>query len=272
MAFGLVVNGDSNSLLFSTETDNLVFVGKATYSTVYTTAYTGEYQVYFGTTIYNRPWACLYEFTITLNSSVSAIMPFVWNPYGWRIGVINTYKVDSNTWRTLVASSTPSTGGSGNAPTIYVFARYYGSTLNYGNGINVFDSSGSVAFSTNTKPLLLKSIYSGSVGYSNLQAQSSGSMQYVGNSGSNTISSFSYAPIGGQKSITKPAIFFPSNQTAVGYNNVYFIFEYLAKYNTSNGNLVAEWSNVNQTFGSLSSSQSSSNIVNAMVIDGANYD
>jgi len=97
MTFGLNVNGDGNSLLFSTATDNLFFQGKATLAQIYDPN-TIDYVFYDNIwLLFNWPDANFYRFTINLPASTTSILPFIYNSIGKRVGIASVSKVSSTT-------------------------------------------------------------------------------------------------------------------------------------------------------------------------------
>lgn len=279
MTFGVTVNGDENRLLFSTDTSNLTYQGKASIYTIYnsqTYDYPSTYDT--GQTIYGMPGAVFYEYRITLNSSITSIMPFIYNSVNKRVSIISNRKLDSSTWEILtIACTNPNTTGvissSTYIPEVYVFASYMNTAVNTGNGINVFDASGNPVFTTNSKPLLIKAVYNGSVPYSNIK-RIPGQWNYIDVNGalfSKTITEIS--PTITPVSISKPAILFSSNQS-VAYNaaGIASVWELSAVYSSSTKNLGLEWTNVGSIYSGPSTQQSSAANFFSLIIDGAQYD
>jgi hypothetical protein len=252
MTFGLTVNGDGNSLLFSTATDNLFFQGKATLAQIYDPN-TIDYVFYDNIwLLFNWPDANFYRFTINLPASTTSILPFIYNSIGKRVGIASVSKVSSTTWDILVLACTnpnvsqPAISSSTYVPTIYVFSSYIDAAINTGNGINVFNESGQPIFTTNERPLILKALYSGNVPYSNLTAirEFGGNLSYVGNGPDRNSKYISYfSPLSISGSISKPAIFYSYGQTCtLGIT----IWECTAAFNSSTSQLAVEWAQVGQ--------------------------
>lgn len=250
MSQGIIVNGDGNKLLFSTETDNLSFQGKATY-----VAHSGlnvDYRTYSATVgvVFNWPTANLYAYDIALAAQIDTILPFVYNPIGKRVGILTTYKLDSTTWRIVILACTnPSDTGPANdpltyLPTVYVFANHISANVHTGYGINVFNQNSKPVFSTNSRPLLIRRMYSGGMPYSNLTVINENFFDpfYIGNSDNRFLKSrFGFAPFEVNSAIAKPAICFCGTQTAVG--SAFFLYLYFATayFVPASNNLVLEW-------------------------------
>lgn len=282
MTFGLVANGDNNSLLFSTDTDNLFFQGKATLLTSYTSQSIDYWNAESFGVLYNWPNANFYKFTITLPAETQSIIPFVYNSLGKRVSIVSSIKQNSTDWEILVVACTnpndslPRVSSTLYVPTIYVFSNYIDSSIYAGNGINVFDANGRPIFTTNEKPLLIKAAYAGNIPYSNLTSinEAGGNLRYIGN-GPNRFLKYKtfFDPISSVSSISKPSIFYSCNQTTVGtVNTERYIYESTASFSQSDSKLAIEWSFVGSTFGSLPTSQSTVTPFFALVIDGAQYD
>lgn len=277
MSNGIVVNGDGNSLLFSTDTDNLVFQGKAIFHKIYDSQ-TIDYTLFSPSTIlYNWPNATFYEYRIALPSSVNTIMPFIHNQINKRVALIELSKIDSTTWEMLFIACTnpnvsqPAISSTTNIPTIYVFSNYIDANLNVGNGINVYDGTGRAIFTTNERPLLIRASYSGTTPFSNLQAATGNGPDF------NQKYITSFAPMSTVGTISKPAIFFSSTQTTrrqQSGNPFARIWELTAAYDFSTKNLLLEWANIGQFFSSppVSTQQSSNVGFFGLIVDGANYD
>lgn len=281
MTFGLVANGDNNNLLFSTDTDNLFFQGKATIYQIYDSL-TIDYAAVDGYGVfYNRPSSVFYEYRITMPSSVESISAFVYNPVQKRTSVASIVKLDSTTWEIIVVACTnpnnsqPAISSSTYIPTIYVFSSYIDAVVNTGNGINVFDALGNVVFTTNERPLLIKAAYSGNIQYSNILRLQTESFTYVGNGPSQSNKTISwFNPLNTVSSITKPAVFFSCNQTAARRSIITVnVYEATARFDPSNNQLGIEWASPGQYFSQQDINQQSTvTPFFAFVIDGAQYD
>lgn len=284
MSNGIVVNGDGNSLVFSTDSDNLFFQGKATYTANYSQRPIDyeDFQGFWGV-LYNVPCCVFYEYIIDLPSSVNSILPFIYNPVGKRVSIVSLIKTSSVRWTIMIIATTnPNVSAPENSPTeyiptVYVFSDHIDAAVNTGYGINVFNSSGTPTFTTNEKPLLIKSLYTGNVPYSNLSIidDDRGSLRYYGNSPNRFVKSITwFSPLGTPTSITKPAIYYSCNQTCVGVlSPEKYIYESAAAFNPANSQLGIEWALVGYTFfGSLSPSQSTTSEFSAFIIDASQYD
>lgn len=277
MSSGIVVNGDGNSLLFSTDTDNLSYQGKATFYQVYQSSCI-DYTLFSPSTVlYNWPNAFFYEYRITLPAQVTSIMPFIYNQINKRVALINIRKLDSTTWEILAIACTnpnvsqPTIPTTQNIPTIYVFANYIDASTTSGNGISVYDGTGKAVFTTNERHLLLRATYSGTTPFSNLQASTGNGPDF------NQKYITSFAPMSTVGTISKPAIFFASTQTTrrqQSGNPFARIWELTAAYDFSTKNLLLEWANIGQFFSSppVSTQQSTDVSFFCLIADGANYD
>lgn len=279
MSNGIVVNGDGNSLLFSTETKGLFFEGKASFYQVYSSE-TADYQYNNDIgIIYSLPKIIFYEYRITLPSSVQTILPFIYNPVGKRVAIVNTRKLDSTTWEILtVACTNPNEGlpvisSTTYIPSIYVFSDTIDAAANVGNGINVFGASGNVVFTTNERPLIIKGYYSGQVPYSALVTSGA----YDGRNGPDrtlkTITWFN--PASSLPAISKPALYYSSNQTcrinSTGFIDVFDSTAVLEGGGT--GRLGIEWANSARFYSPGDPTQQSTvTPFFALLIDGAQYD
>lgn len=278
MSNGIVVNGDGNSLLFSTETDNLSYQGKASFFRVYQPDCI-DYTLFAPSTVlYNWPAAFFYEYRITLPAQVTSIMPFIYNQINKRVALINIRKLDSTTWEILAIACTnpnvsqPTIPTTQNIPTIYVFANYIDVSTTSGNGISVYDSTGKAVFTTNERHLLLRATYAGTTPFSNLQTNATANgpdfnQKYI----------TSFAPLSPVGTISKPAIFFASTQTTrLQPRSTIFarIWELTAAYDFATKNLLLEWANIGQFFSDppVSAQQSTNVSFFCLIADGANYD
>lgn len=283
MSQGIIVNGDDNSLLFSTDTDNLFFQGKATYISSYSDRYV-DYVTFsssFGI-LYNLPFLVFYEYTINMPESVTTILPFVHNSVGKRVSIVSIAKNTTTQWAILIVATTnpavsvPNNSPTAFIPTVYVFASYIDAAVNTGNGVNVFDSSGQVKFTTNERPLIIKAFYEGDNPPSNLTniREAGGNLFYVGNSSNRyakTITWFSSSNT--VPAIAKPAIFYSCSQTCVGRVTDRYIYESTAVFSPSTSQLGLEWACVDiSLFSSRPAVQSTANRFFAFIVDGAQYD
>jgi hypothetical protein len=287
MSYGMTVNGDDNRLLFSTNVNGMFFQGKATLFRIYpdpdtgtlvTTDYTTNQ--FTGEIIFSNPQAIIYEYRMTLPSSVTSIMPFIYNPVGKRVAILTIFKLSSTSWQIFTyACTNPNTTGyissSTNVPEIYVFSDFLSSPSNVGYGINTFNSNGEVTFSTNSKPLIFNALYNANVRYSDLTYNAT-SVAWIGNGPGSGFHISYHDSLLPASSISKPAVFFAGNQTARGRNpntGTVFVYEATARFLPSTRQLAIEWAQVARTF-SLSNvnEQSTSPQFTAMVIDAAQYD
>jgi hypothetical protein len=280
MTYGMVVNGENNRLLFSTNVNSMFFQGKATLHQIYSSV-TIDYMTntFTGATLFNYPEAAIYEFRITLPAGVSSILPFIYNSIGKRVAFLSIFKLTTTEWQMFVyACTNPNTTGSIspsiNVPTIYVFSDFMTGQSNTGYGINTFDSNGKISFSTNAKPLIFKSLYNGNVRFSDLTVIVNDGITYVGNGPIQQNISL-YNSVLPASSISKPAIFFAGNQTGrrSDANGVVYIYEATARFVPSTSQLAVEWAYIGSSF-SLQpvNQQSTSPPFTAMVIDAAQYD
>jgi hypothetical protein len=282
MAYGMNVNGDNNRLLFSTNVNGLFFQGKATLHQIFTTQTTDYvFSPGMGRILFDWCRAAIYEFRITLPSTVTSIMPFIHNTVGKRVAFLSIYKENSTVWSIILyACTNPNTTGAissaVNVPQVYVFSDFLAGTTNTGHGINTINESGKVTFSTNAKPLIFNALYNANIRFSNLVINQSFPFSWVGNGPAFT-QNISYhnslLPVAG---ISKPAIFFSGNQTARRNNPTFgdvFIGEATARFLPVTGQLAIEWAEIATSF-SLSNinQQSTSPPFTAMVIDAAQYD
>lgn len=281
MTHGIIVNGDDNSLLFSTEVDNMFFQGKATLASIYESQTIDYVQSASSGVIYGWPSAVFYEYNITLPSSVTSIMPFVYNSIQKRIGIVNVRKTSSTNWNILVFACTnpnnsqPAISSSTYTPVIYVFSNYVDAPVNIGTGINTFDSTGKVTFTTNERPLLIKGSYTGNVPYSNLQTVILSGTVFCVNGTWNTKNFTSFSPLKTVGSISKPAIFYGCTQSC-RYNDGGFIYvwECSADYDSATTNMNLEWAQLGRYYdpSGVSTIQSSTSTFFSIVIDAADYD
>ena len=282
MTYGFTVNGEGNNLVFSTDTDNFFYQGKASYYNSFPSTNGGfDYLSNTSTAnLLNSPWGKLYEFRITLPSQVTNILPFIYNPFGKRVAVVSTVKLDSTTWQIYLVSCIVSVSGYDananpvtNQPTVYIFANYIDVNVNTGYGINVFSDTSKVLFTTNEKPLLIKALYNGNVRYSDAanRVYSGVSSPTVGPDRS--IKYISYInPVNTVGDITKAAIFYSSPQSARAGDIVENVYESTAVYSNTTKQLGIEWAIIGSAGIQLPDIQSTVTPFTAMVIDGSEYD
>lgn len=288
MSYGMTVNGDNNRLLFSTSVNGMFFQGKATLQTVFPDSESGQLitvdystQPNTGRTYFNVPNATTYEFRITLPSTVTSIMPFIYNSVNKRVAFLTIYRLSSTVWQIYVyACTNPNTTGNFpstvNIPQVYVFSDFIGSNVNTGYGVNTFRENGKVTFSTNAKPLIFKALYSGNVSFSNLTINQDFPFSWIGNGSGYSQNITSYNSVLPSSSISKPAIFFSGNQTTRRRNPAtgsVWVFEATARFLSGTNQLAVEWARVFTTF-SLSNinEQSTTPPFTALIIDAAQYD
>lgn len=274
MSNGIVVNGDGNSLLFSTETNGLFFQGKATFYKVYQSLTID----YAAGSVYNWPQARFYEYRITLPASIPTILPFIYNPIAKRVAIINVRKLDSTTWEILTIACTnpneslPAISSTTYIPTIYVFSNYIDAAVNVNYGINVFGPLGNATFTTNERPLIIKTYYSGQVPYSNLTTVAS----YNGRNGPLNIKYITwFNAVSPVPSLSKPAIYYSSNQTCrINSTGFIEIFDSTARFDPTNNQLGIEWAGTGSYYDSsgVSTLQSTTTPFFAFIIDAAQYD
>lgn len=282
MSNGIEVNGDGNSLLFSTDTSNLFYQGKATYSTVYGPEIVDYLDSQLWGILYNRPLSVFYEYTIDLPASTATILPFVRNPVDKRVSILNVTKISLTTWRILIAActnpnnSSPVISSTTYIPEVYVFSNYIDSSVNTGHGINAYDSSGGVVFTSNETPLLMKAFYSGNLPYSNLSQirESGGNLYYIGNGPNRYTKQITwFDPLNTVPALTKPAIAFSYGQTTVGTATSKYVYEANAVFDGVNKKLGIEWTLLAiDYFLTAPNAQSTVSPFFAFVIDGADYD
>lgn len=281
MSNGIIVNGDDNSLLFSTNVDTLFFQGKATLASIYKPQTIDYVQSAYSGVVYGWPDAVFYEYNIELPSSVTSIMPFVYNSIQKRIGISNVRKTSSTNWNIFVFACTnpnnsqPAISSSIYPPEIYVFSNYVDAPVNTGTGINTFDATGKVTFTTNERPLLIKASYTGNVPYSNLQIVFLYSTVYCVNGPWNTKNITSFSPMKTVGAISKPAIFFGCTQSCrYKDGTTIHVWECSADYDASTTNLNLEWAKLGVYYDDTGTStiQSSTSTFFSIVIDAADYD
>lgn len=277
MTYGIVVNGDNNNLLFSTDTKNMFFRGKASFHQAFD-ALTIDYSGNGSQPFFNFPGATLYEYRFTAPASVVNIIPFVHNSLGKRCAIVSTIKLNSVTWQLFVLSSGnpnvtfPAVSSTLHPPEIYVFSDYIDANPKIGYGASVFNSSGITIFTTNERPLLIKGLYAGTTPLSNLQSIKVGSTTFRVNGPSistKTITFFN--PINTVSNINKTAILYSSNQTAI-IGGITRVWECSAVYDNNTKQLGLEWCNIGNSGQQNRTVQSTGTPFTALVIDASQYD
>lgn len=272
MTYGLQIQGDSGQLLLSSESNNLVFAGKATFTSrqgITGSGFGPLYYTYSGTTLYNFPQSSIYNYTF--DSGGRDCIFFVTSDYPYKNAVIAASR--SGSTYTIAIGSQPA-GSTGYVPTVYCFARST-STGNSGYGMTIYKSTGETAFTTNDRILMINKIYTPSTQYSNLQNGVYSSLHYVANGGSSGSPTITYhSPIAEAGTITKPILYLPSYQTGTHYNGTQGAFyELLGAYNPSSNNLEMEWvCTFFQGFANFGEQQINARTGFAMLADGAIYD
>jgi hypothetical protein len=275
MSDGLFLSGDNSSLLVTTESESLVFIGKATF--VSRQGITGAgfgplYNSTTGITLYNWPQASIYNFTFA--SAGKDAVYFVYAPYPYKASISGVERVSGTD--TIYVTSQPA-GSTTFVPTVYAFAAASVAQTS-GYGVNVFKSDGTPAFTTADNIMFANKIYSSTAQASNIQPlYAPNGITYVGNGPNYNSATISYiAPTASDgAAIAKPIIYFPAPQTAVARNfgSQRYFYELAAAYNPTSSDLELEW--VNSFFG-FSSSTATFNVPSlpffAMVADGALYD
>jgi hypothetical protein len=275
MSHGLFLSGDNSSLLVTTESESLVFIGKATF--ISRQGITGAgfgplYSSITGPILYNWPQASIYNFTFA--SAGKDAVYFVYAPYPYKVSISGVERVSGND--TIYVVSQPA-GSTTFIPTVYAFAAASVAQTS-GYGINVFKADGTPAFTTADNVMFANKIYNSIAQPSNLQPfRTPGGLTYASNGPDSNVATISYiAPTASDNAaIAKPIVYFPAPQTAVARNfgSQRYFYELAAAYNPTSSNLELEWIN---TFFGFSSSTDTFNVPSlpffGMVVDGALYD
>jgi hypothetical protein len=275
MTYGLYAQGDYSQVLFSSEADSLVFIGKPTFTRRsgfgYNNRYLSSQGSSGGTVFYNGPMGAFYEFTF--DSGGKDAIFFSYTPYPYKCAIVATSR-SGNTYSIVTVSQV------GIVPQLYAFSK--SSTVsNSGNGLAIYRADGSTAFTTKDKLLLINAFYYGNVQNSNVQDYSYGSIgRYVGNSNNGNVTTVNYLnpvdPI--NVPISKPIIYVTSPQSAIASANsgsyqTYF-YELLGAFNNNTSQMELEWCTPSlfSNFRPITVVQSPARTGFFMVADGATFD
>lgn len=135
MSHGFIAYNNVNQVLVSSETRNLHFLGKATYSST-----DKSDDNYGGTRIY----------TFTIECSTFPV-PFFTNPTGQYMAISRIYNPSGNTWNIEVIRS----GTGTTKPEVYVFADPRAGTPSGSFGMVVYRDDQSVSFDSRLRPLAI---------------------------------------------------------------------------------------------------------------------
>lgn len=273
MSFGITATNNDGLLLFSGDSYNLVFAGKATY-TGQQAFWANEANNYYGSGFLNWPWGELYYYSF--NSGGQDAIFLIHAPNGAFSSILTAAK--SGSTYSITVSSQP--GGQRGAipssliPQVYCFVKQPTAPV-AGHGINIFTPTGEVAFSSESNPLIIRAVYDAVYRASGLVLYNDRGITRVGNgpsTGSFNITPTS--PLNVVGNISKPIIFFPNHESAAMFaQGVYYFWEIGARFNSSSKALETSWIN---TFQARAFSGTTFNraqrVAYAFVADGADYD
>ena len=274
MAHGFSAVNDSGYLMISDATYNLSFAGKATY--------TGQ-QNFWNAVVYysannaqlNSPVGELYYYT--MNTGGDDAIFLVYAPWPAFASVLTAVKSGSSYTITVAAQPTGGLGAipASLIPQVYCFKKI-SSGASSGYGIELYDGSGRVAFSTQSNPLLIKAVYNAIYRASDIQVITAvNGVPYLGNGPSNTTYITSTAPLNSVPSISKPLIYFPSHESAARFNGQLFygFWEIGARFDNSSKSLQSSWFMTYRTVANSGTTYNRpSRSAYAFVADGADYD
>ena len=274
MAFGFSALNENGLLLFSDATYNLSFAGKATY--------TGQ-QAFWATNIgyflannFNIPTGELWYYSF--NSGGADAIFLVHAPAPAFASVLTANRSGNTYSITVVAQPGGRKGSipSSLIPQVYCFTKQT-SAPNTGHGVNVFNSAGEVAFSSNGNPLIIKAVYDATYRASNLQVfrAADGPFNRVGNGPSpSTQYITTTGPLNTVGNISKPLVFFPNHESATMYTGgIYYFFEIGARFDNNTKALQTSWMCPFQVAAfSGTTYNRAQRVAYAFVADGADYD
>ena len=284
MAFGFYAANDSNQVICSDSSYTLEYIGKATLRT--DIGYYGfnrkaissslRYYAPFGNTLYDDPQYMLGTYEIEAQASDLVAFSYV-QPNDIFTGIVYQHQETSTTTRFyVITQGVTGIPNDPNAPIVYCF-RKISAKPSLGSGLQIYDGSGNLTFTTQANTLRLKGGAALSINASTLRYGYYSSLYYgSNNNGVNALNIQNHSCIGSIQSMSKPAISFYPAVTGIANENNAGLADYYdlgIRYNSSIQQLQTQYGNQGNFYlGSYDNRNIPAYNSFAMMIDGSDYD